>query len=354
MGQELIFPADDRGGVSPHGLALRESAEIVELSERLYTNVWRNGLRVAFLGVGASALSVALKGALIHQNRAWWVLGVCALAVATGVAFPKPLYRGLRRRPEIVVVCGLAAGLAQWWIGPGADAIYVSVEILLGVLGLACGWRWLVPAGLLAAGGQAASVGGPDDTITVVTVAVSLLIVPLAFAVVTDRLAGFILRLNQAMAAVPGSPHPSRADASADPDPQHSTPPAPDTWRASASAATSSAQGRRSDSEPGDAPSARETNADSGSDLPLAPENDVDGENQPPRVPKLTSRQLQALLLASQGLRHLEIAECLSITVRQVNRLLTDARERNDCKNTRQLIALVRAAGIIPGEDPAR
>ena len=49
-----------------------------------------------------------------------------------------------------------------------------------------------------------------------------------------------------------------------------------------------------------------------------------------PREPttRLTARQLEALLLARDGLMQAEIASCMGISSRQVERLLHDARER--------------------------
>jgi DNA-binding CsgD family transcriptional regulator len=53
------------------------------------------------------------------------------------------------------------------------------------------------------------------------------------------------------------------------------------------------------------------------------------------------------LLLASQGLRHSEIAACLGISPRQVGRLLSQGRDRNGCATTSELIARAIAARVI-------
>lgn len=278
--------------------AVRAAAELVELSERLYMTVWALGLRVALVGIGASALSVAFKGTLVHQTRAGLFVTAMFVVILAAARWPVPLYRHLRRAPRETVLFGLAAGAAQWWIGRGSDAVYVVIIVPLGLLGLVCGWRWLLPAAVLAAAGQVLSADRHSDMITVATVATSDLIVPLAFAAIADRLAVFILRLNQSVQADRPPPRRVRATVESDPDKQ-----------------------------------------------PV--EVHDDDASQVPRL-RLTPRQLQAVLLASQGLRHVEIAACLGVTVRQVARLLSQARLRNGCATTGELIAIALAAGIVP------
>jgi DNA-binding CsgD family transcriptional regulator len=63
---------------------------------------------------------------------------------------------------------------------------------------------------------------------------------------------------------------------------------------------------------------------------------------------RLTARQLEVVLLASDGLRHGEIAVCLGISVRQVERLLGDARTRAHAQTTSQLVAMLVALRLAP------
>jgi DNA-binding CsgD family transcriptional regulator len=63
---------------------------------------------------------------------------------------------------------------------------------------------------------------------------------------------------------------------------------------------------------------------------------------------RLTPRQHDAVLLASRGLRHAEVATCLGVSARQVARLLAQARGVNRCATTAELIARAIAAGILP------
>jgi DNA-binding CsgD family transcriptional regulator len=63
---------------------------------------------------------------------------------------------------------------------------------------------------------------------------------------------------------------------------------------------------------------------------------------------RLTSRQLEVVVLLRDGLHQYEIAECLSISARQVERLLTEARARVGARNTHELVALAVREGLVP------
>jgi len=66
------------------------------------------------------------------------------------------------------------------------------------------------------------------------------------------------------------------------------------------------------------------------------------------RTSLLTSRQLEVALLARDGLLEGEIAACLGISVRQVERLLHDARERSGAATTSELVALLVTGRLAP------
>jgi DNA-binding CsgD family transcriptional regulator len=63
---------------------------------------------------------------------------------------------------------------------------------------------------------------------------------------------------------------------------------------------------------------------------------------------RLTTRQLEVTLLLRDGLRQTEIAACLGISVRQVERLLASARERVDAATTTQLVAMLATGALGP------
>lgn len=66
------------------------------------------------------------------------------------------------------------------------------------------------------------------------------------------------------------------------------------------------------------------------------------------RPSRLTPRQLQATLLACDGLKQPEIAIALGISPRQVARLLSQARERAGAATTGQLVAMLVTNGLVP------
>ena len=66
----------------------------------------------------------------------------------------------------------------------------------------------------------------------------------------------------------------------------------------------------------------------------------------------LTARQLEEAFLVRDGLHQDEIAACLSISRRQVERLLQQARERSGAATTSELVAmLVRSQFVPPPRD---
>jgi DNA-binding CsgD family transcriptional regulator len=62
----------------------------------------------------------------------------------------------------------------------------------------------------------------------------------------------------------------------------------------------------------------------------------------------LTARQLEVVVLLRDGLRQDEIARCLSISPRQVERLVADARARVKATTTAALVAMLVQDGLVP------
>jgi DNA-binding CsgD family transcriptional regulator len=77
------------------------------------------------------------------------------------------------------------------------------------------------------------------------------------------------------------------------------------------------------------------------------------GAEQPRVSAVLTARQLEAVLLARDGLRQRDIAACLGVSERQVERLMHEARKRAGAATTSQLIAALIRERLVPGLTPS-
>ena len=62
----------------------------------------------------------------------------------------------------------------------------------------------------------------------------------------------------------------------------------------------------------------------------------------------LTPRQLEVVLLLRDGLQQPEVAEVLSISRRQVERHVAEARERTGARTAAELVARVVRDGLDP------
>lgn len=64
---------------------------------------------------------------------------------------------------------------------------------------------------------------------------------------------------------------------------------------------------------------------------------------------RLSARQSQVVVLLADGLRYRDIAACLSISERQVQRHVGEAVARLGVRNAYELTALAVSEGIVPG-----
>jgi DNA-binding CsgD family transcriptional regulator len=157
--------------------------------------------------------------------------------------------------------------------------------------------------------------GGLDDTPpeTIIGLWIGFVFWSSAFAVFTERFAAYVLRLN-----APAAPEAQRS-----PKPVASV-------DAEASDATRSAGDRADVETPSVAP------ADDGASR---------GEGS---IGGLTARQLQVVALLADGLRYDEVAACLAISERQVQRHVGNAIERLGLRNANALVAVAVADGLVP------
>ena len=301
--------ADIERGSGRGAETFERPAEVVDVSERLYRQVFAAGLWVA---VGCTAL--AGLGALLQptagQLRGAAACALCIPAIVAAAMHPGWVYARTRRHPwallgpaAILGGCALIAGIRSY-------QLFVPMCAVIGTIGLAAPARVVVAAGLVSALGLAAPqiIEGRSD----VAGAIAVVAPPLMFWLIVDRIAGFALHLHQTLATT-ASPSPRQ---SAD--------------------GGETARRREPDNEEGVRRAARERRA-----LPAAAIVHA-------KRTRLTSRQLQVLLLACEGLKHAEIGACLGIGPQQVRRHLRDARERVGADSTPALVAWARQTGLVP------
>jgi DNA-binding CsgD family transcriptional regulator len=242
-------------------------------------------------------------------------VAVCAVAVTAMVvaaAHAPALYRLLRRRPWGLLVPALCLAAGTPLAGPH-NQLFVPIVGVVGVLGIATTFPVVVAAGSIAAAGLGAAqligTGRPPGAVLAV---LAVIVPPVMFWLIVERIAGFALRLHRSLerAVSAQPPLPDASDSDPAPSPRAAPPPA-------------------AHAEP-------ERRA-----LPQPRVLAVDGI-------ALTSRQLQVVMLICEGLRHAEIAACLGIRPQQVHRHLAQARRRTASQSTPQLVAWARRSGLVP------
>lgn len=286
-------------------------AERVELSERFYRGVFVAML--VFVGLAATAALALLPLRDPVGPEAAPTIALAAL-LAIGVPFAvlrsRALYRALRLSPrwELVIVL-LAATLIVyplhselWW----PSCALLMLVATLAPLARTLAYCLLVLTSNLAAHLIAGTLAdGP--TVTITGLWVGLVFWPSTIALSADRLASHILRLNSAVPVEEREP-PLRVNSSIDATAE--------TSRASAQPVHQPAQPHRG-------------------------------------LERLTFRQLQVVALLSDGLLYAQVAEALSISVRQVQRHVSQAVARLDVRSAPELVAVAVAEGLVsPDIDP--
>jgi DNA-binding CsgD family transcriptional regulator len=280
--------------------------ELVAFSERVYVRYLGVGLWVAFGFTAFAGLS-----SVVQTDGQFAGVLVCGLfATALGVTARAPVVhsRWLRRCPRVLLLVGAALGSGAWLVGPVNSQLYLPTIVVLGALGIAAPLRVVGTASLIAAAGLSAPeliYGGGNLAAGIVVAAP-----PAMYWLIIDHIAGFALRLHQSLSL----------------------------------ASTAAAVPERFEPQVG-----QDAHTPTASRVNAAPF----GLPQPKWIDtasgtRLTSRQLQVIMLACEGLRHAEIGECLGIGPQQVRRHLSQARERTGAASTPQLVAWALTTGLVP------
>ena len=312
------------GGVAqrPGDVVVRSGAELVALSERFYGGVFIGA--VGFLGLAALTALVVLPAREFRPGTPvalpFAATGGIVVAAALAVWRARELYCALRRRPQLQLVLVLVAAAlvadpamssALWW---------PSCAILM-TLALVVPLRRVLAYCLVVLGANLAGhvIAADLDDVHAVDIIGLWIGYPLwlaAIAIVTDRLVAYVLRVN--------------VTPSSDPPPE---PPRP-------------VSARHREPAPAAAPGAAE--------VVVAMAGDGDAPATPPPesaaggIRRLTARQTQVAALLADGLRHREVAACLSISERQVQRHIAEAVARLGLRNAYELAAVAVSAGLVP------
>jgi DNA-binding CsgD family transcriptional regulator len=294
---------------------IRCGAELVELSERFYRGMFVGCvIFVGFAGVAALALLPLRQSDATYGTITVVLTGLLVAVIPIAVLRVDALYRLLRSsEPTQFALVLLAAALVVyplrselWW--PSCALLMLLATLV--PLRRALAYCFVVLLANLAAH---ATAGDLTETppVTIIGLWVGYVFWSAAFSIFNDRLAAHVLRLNTV--APRRTTPPLRVDVGQGP-----------AVRPNASADQSDAS-RPDLSVPGDSP-------------PLAGD----------KTRRLTARQLQVVALLSDGMRYDEVAACLAISVRQVQRHVTNAITRLGLHNANELVAAAMADGLVP------
>jgi DNA-binding CsgD family transcriptional regulator len=316
MGADTPRPTPERPALTPAATSRRDlvhnGAELVELSERFYHGIFVAGL--IFIGLAAAAALALLPlrdGSAGYLTSTVLLTGLLLATTPIAVRHAAALHRLLQRSfaaqsamvllSTALIVYPLRSEL--WW---PSCAILMLTAILVG-LRRVLGYCLVVLSANLIAHAIAGDLGDTPP-VSIIGLWIGYVFWCSAFAIFPDRLAAHVLRLNVATAAPRNDVRPRHdADATLAPD----APPA---------------------TSAGDPP-----------DVAAAPSPPVTG-----RTTRLTARQLQVVALLADGLRYDEVAACLAITSRQVQRHVGNAVERLGVRNANELVAIAVAEGVVP------
>jgi DNA-binding CsgD family transcriptional regulator len=280
--------------------ALR-GAELVHLAEELYVRMFAVACAMTLAGGGLALAFAALdRGAPAPATIAFTAAATAFAAI--GVARPREVYGRLRSRAALQLAPAALGALAVLADGPESECWWFALPLLCVVatlsstplaLAAAVGTATAFVAGTLL-GGQ--PLAAPGD-LGALPATFALPAYTLLARVIVDGFVGLVLGRHRLASELRYSrSEPIRVRGLAHEAPSASASPTP--------------------------------------------------RRRPQPVSRLTARQLEVALLLRDGLRQTEVAACLGISVRQVERLLLAARERVGAATTTQLVAMLATGAL--------
>ena len=294
-------PQCQLNGSAPVGEVECGGAPLVHLAEAFYVRILATTCAMAAVGCGLALWFATLERGVPRASTVAFVAAAAAFC-AVGITRPHALYVRLRARVGLQISPAVLASLALLLDGPESQCWWFALPMMWTVCTLAstpiaCGAS-VVTAGafLLGTALAGAPLAGAGNT-GALPAAVALPAYTLVARIFIDGFARLTLGGHPLVsAALRPRPAPVWVP---------NLEPAPPK-RAPGVAATA----------------------------PI-------GAAFPRGATRLTARQLEVALLLCDGLRQTEIAECLAISTRQVERLAAGARERVGAATTYELVALL-------------
>jgi DNA-binding CsgD family transcriptional regulator len=288
---------------------------MVHLVEELHVRLF--ALTLVLLGA-SGAVSVLLAQTDPREHVGVLAVLFAALAILSsvlGLARRRPLYRWLRHNRAHQLAPALIAATIVLADGPYSPSWWIALALLFTVAAVS-DTRFTLAGAILTALAYTAGTllrgasllpGGDGEYLTVIG---GLIVNPLIALAVAETFARFVLRLHRLQQDIAEDRLP----------PLHVT------------AVTAPTQAGE---PPAEQPAARPRRR-----LAL-----------PRGTSTLTARQLEVVLLARDGLRQAEIAACLGISARQVERHLEQARRRAKAATTSQLVAMLVSGRLVSAAD---
>ena len=316
--EEMTLPASVAGRVRlpvagrPGADLVRCGAELVALCERFYRGMFRLGIII--VGVAAVAALALLPFRQYAAGSGPSAAALCAaglLVVATPLAFwrAQQLYWVLLRWPTVQLVGVLFAAALVALIGPlNSELWWPSCAILMALATIVSLRRaWVFCLVVLASNLVAHLVAGDLHKVAPVAIIGLWIGYPFwstVFSVVADRMAAHLVLLNATREA------------------RRLPPLRVASWTGAQQESPSAVRDDAADATP-------------------------DGRAAAV-LERLTARQLEVVALLADGLRYSEVAACLSISERQVERHVANAISRLGVRSANQLVAIAVSAGVVP------
>lgn len=329
---------------------VRCGAELVALSERFYGGVFVGG--VVFVGLASLAALVLLPfrygaGSYGPSTPAVVATGVVLAATPFAVWRAAVVYRTLRRRRSVEVGLLVVAALLVaypmrsqlWW---PSCAILMAIAIVV-PFRRALAYCLVV----LAVSFASHAVGGDLHELSaeaIIGLCIGYSFWTAAVAMCSDRLAAYLLRLHATASSRRPAPRNVAAwttSLSSDPGPAA---PGPNAAHHTNAAMSGVALPIASSTAP----------APRGETRVIVGQDPATRADDAPKISRLTARQLQVVALLADGLRYREVAACLSISQRQVQRHVTQAATRLGVNTAYELVAVAVSEGMVPDHQRSR